>query len=246
MSSAKASRQTKSVRQNPPAQPSTVVSACATASSCSDADEAITADSPRTSAAPPSTTESIVRLLRRPGSVCVKSWTDHERSADSAGPSRLTLVVVTCPPLRARGRREYRRSRATVASAASGSRVRTGGAGVQPPPSRSPRRVRSRPRPSRRSEREHCLRRWSATRVPLLGTAATVFSMRDLTPLGNHRRQTSRQLEDELVSVRVANQRLAPPRLILQRSLELDSQVRQRPTIAFQVVRGQDHHSLAQ
>src|SRR4029453_13272772 len=75
------------------AQPSTVVRACATSLSSSGADDAITADSPRTTAGTASKTESIVRLLRRPGSVFVRRLTFHERSADTACSSRLTPVA---------------------------------------------------------------------------------------------------------------------------------------------------------
>jgi len=55
-----------------------VVSACATSSSCSGADDAMTAESPTTIAVTPSRTESIGRLLRRPGSVSVNKRTPQE------------------------------------------------------------------------------------------------------------------------------------------------------------------------
>ena len=95
-----ASAKTKTVRQKPPAHPSTVVSACATAASCLGADDAIAADRPTTTAAPAKRTESIVLRLRRPRSVFVSSPTVHGRSAGSPCSSRLTLVAVTSTPLR--------------------------------------------------------------------------------------------------------------------------------------------------
>jgi hypothetical protein len=62
--------------------------------SCSGADDAITAESPTSRAAAARTTESIVRRLRRPGSVLVNKLILQERSADRGCSSRLTLVAV--------------------------------------------------------------------------------------------------------------------------------------------------------
>jgi hypothetical protein len=90
IAAAKASSRKNAARQKAPAQPKTVVSASPTRRSWTGAEAAIAADSPTTIAAQNSSTESIVRLFLRPGSVCAKSPTRQERPAETAGSSWLT------------------------------------------------------------------------------------------------------------------------------------------------------------
>src|SRR5580765_6964074 len=79
--SASPSAPRNAARQRAPAHPSTVVSACATSASRSVACDATTAVSPTAPAATARRIESIVRLLRRPGSFAVRMGAFQRRSA---------------------------------------------------------------------------------------------------------------------------------------------------------------------
>jgi hypothetical protein len=85
-------------RQNGSAHPRIVVSASAISSSSSGAVEAITADSPMTTAASARNTESIVRLLRRPGSLSVSRAMPQGRALESADSAFVRPAVVRALP----------------------------------------------------------------------------------------------------------------------------------------------------
>ena len=90
---ARPSKPKKAARQIGPAHPSTVTNACAISLSWRGADEAIAADRPTALAAETRKIESIVRLLRRPGSVSVSRSKSQERPPTFwFGPSALTRV----------------------------------------------------------------------------------------------------------------------------------------------------------
>jgi hypothetical protein len=74
-------------RQNAPAHPSNVSSACETSSSWRGAEAPITVESAIRSALQASTIESTVRLFRRPASNAVRIATFHGRPRGATDPS---------------------------------------------------------------------------------------------------------------------------------------------------------------